>query len=124
MTDFMFEHLPFVAVMGIGALLGYILPTRVLTVRKALGRNKKRNGIWHWLRELLPLIIVLFSALIGFAWVDPEGKGWDMMTSVAYFTCAGVASLPAISIARGMGYKIILPGDGQRKKYGQTIPRS
>lgn len=120
MTDFIFEHLPFAAVMGVCALLGYVLPMRFLTVDRALGKNRKRSGAWHWLRELLPLIIVLLSALVGAAWVDPEGQGWDRLTSVAYFTCAGVASLPAISIARGMGYKIALPGDGQRKKYGQT----
>lgn len=122
MIDFIFEHLPFAAVMGVCALLGYVLPSRFLTVRRALGRNRHRNGVWHWLRETLPFLIVLCAGLVGVLWVDPEGQGWDRITSVAYFICAGCVSLPAVSIARGMGYKIRIPGDGQRKIYGQIIP--
>lgn len=124
MTDFVFEHLPFAAVMGVGILLGYILPSRFLTVERALGKARRRAGVYHWLREMLPILIVFASAIVGVLWVDPEGQGWDRLTSVAYFVCAGVASLPAVSIARGFGYKIHLPGDGQRgKKYGITTDK-
>lgn len=123
MSDFIFGHLPFAAVLGVCALLGYVLPSRVLTVEKARSGNGHRSGVWHWLRELLPFILVLLAALVGLVWVDPEGLGWDRMMSVAYFTCAGCCAMPAVSIARGMGYKIHLPGDRPKpKKYGIVNP--
>lgn len=110
--DFVFSHMPFAAVAGVCALLGYVLPSRFLTVERAHNGNS-RGGLFHWLRESLPLLIVAFAGSIGFIWEDPELQGWDRLNSVAYFTCAGVASLPAVSLARGMGYKIRLPGDSE-----------
>jgi hypothetical protein len=92
MTDFLFEHMPFFAAAGVIAVLEYVIPS------KRFGRKES-------------LLLLAVSAAFGFFWLDPEGKDWDRMTSVAYFVCAGLVGLTAVSVAKGMGYKIKLPGD-------------
>lgn len=89
--DFIFEHMPFFAVAGMTAVIEYAIPK---------SRFGRREGA----------ILAGCAGAIGLFWTDPEGLGWDRMTSVAYFACAGLIGITAVSLARGLGYKVTLPG--------------
>lgn len=103
-------HLPFFAVGGALAIVGYVLADRFLTVDRAT-RNGVRGGPYHWMRESLPLAIILLGAIVGALWVDPEDLGKDRAWSIAYFTLSAVVSLPFVAWARARGYTIMMPGD-------------
>lgn len=105
------SHIPFFATFGACVVLGAVLSDRVFTVQAATRPDGRRGGPYHWLRELLPVALLLGAGLLGIAWPDPEQRGWDTPFSVAYFVLAAVAALPSISIARGLGYRVRLPGD-------------
>ena len=95
--DFVFQHLPFFSVAAMIAALEHAIPA------KRLGRKES-------------VVLLSVAAAVGLFWIDPEFQGWDRMTSIAYFACAGVAGIVAVSVARKMGYNIKLPGSDPSTK--------
>lgn len=113
------DHWPFFAVVAILMITGQVASKRVFIKSRAYVRPKGKAGyfiqsFWYWGRELLPILLIVVGAGIGALWRDPEGKEWNVQTSMGYFGFAGAISnlawmwLKGRAKAKGLDLK--LPG--------------
>ncbi len=116
------DHWPWLAVCSMFAIIGQFTSTRLFTKARAYSdRGKIAHAILYWGRETLPLHPILAGIVLAFFWPDPEGKGWALAPTAAYFGSAGVASIFAWVIlkarAKKKGLNLQLPG-------ASTVPTS
>ena len=110
------DHWPWVAVCAILTVIGQFASLKLFTRERAYDESagKAMRQIWFWGRETLVLHPLCASALISIGWLDPEGKGWTLAPTLAYFGSAAVASLFAWSYlkarAKKKGINLELPG--------------
>lgn len=112
-SNFLFEHIPFIATWSFFTYLTVVVNTRLLD-RETIAEQFAGHQALYWLSAFLPMLIMVLSGSIGFFWIDPERRGWDRNTSIAYFVIAGALSLPTWKIlealAKKRGVRIWLPG--------------
>lgn len=121
LSKHVYPHAPFYGVTLVLLIIGDRMSSRIFTKERAYryygpttaGRWKWR--VYFWGRETLPMQPILMGALIGLSWLDPEGKGWNRVASVAYFATAGAASMFAWACtkawAKKKGIILSMPGE-------------
>jgi hypothetical protein len=115
-----YPHAPFYGVMLVLLIIGDRMSSRIFTKERAYRAYPGTYGRWKWRvyfwgRETLPMQPILMGALIGLAWLDPEGKSWNRAASMAYFATAGAASMILWAFtkawAKKKGIVLALPGE-------------
>lgn len=111
-SDYVFQHIPAISVWLFFTYLTVVLDTRIFD-KETIDELGDHQAL-HWIRKLLPLLIIIASGSIGFLWLDPENRGYDRNASIAYFAIAGALAEPSWAIlnalAKKRGVKIWLPG--------------
>jgi len=123
-VDMVLPHWPFIMVVLIFTVVGQFTSLRLFTRERAYLRRSgpvyrfwENRWFWWWSRETLPIHPIVSGALLGLLWRNPEGAdpAWKWIADVTYFAGAGVMSLFAWAILRGVlknrGIDLGLPGD-------------
>lgn len=102
-SDQILPHWPFVAVVLIFTIIGQFTSKSVFTRERAY-RKDKYQFLWWWGRESLSLHPILSALIVGFLWQNPEDAdpAWKPIASYFYFGAAGVVSLCAWSVLKGI----------------------
>lgn len=115
-NDYVLPHWPFAAIAAILSIIGQFTGNSLFTRARAydLTLSVKQHMFWYWARETLPLHPLATGFIVGCFWIDPEGHGWGLVPSVAYFMASGFASLILWVAFRGYlkskGIEVHLPG--------------
>ena len=119
------DRWPFWSAVLVFTVIGYFTSKRLFTRERAYAKGPWQN-VWWWGRESLILHPIAAGVVLGFVWVDPEGKKWPQAASCMYFAAAGAVSLVAWVVIKGVakkkGYNLTLPGDSDRPS--QADPES
>lgn len=94
-----------------GVISSEMIFTRERAYNFVMGKALPRKFWWH-ARELQVFYPFLCALLLGYVWVNPEGKPWGTIGSVVYFEFAAALSLvPWVWIRTKMKLqKLRLPG--------------
>lgn len=109
-------HWPFLMIAMIFTVVGQFTSKSVFTRERAY-RKAKDQWFWWWGRETLAIHPILSGCLVGLIWQNPEGvdPAWKLVASASYFAGAGVISLFAWAILKGIlkkkGIDLDLPGE-------------
>jgi len=110
------DRWPFWATVMVFTVIGQFTSTKLFTRERAYKKWPKvwQRHLWWWGRETLMLHPIFAGGALGLLWRDPEGRGWSMAASPAYFAAAGVLSMFAWALLKGAlkkrGIVIALPG--------------
>ena len=96
-------HWPFVSVTLILTIIGQFTSKSLFTKERAYLKGPY-SFFWWWGRETLSLHPLVTGLFIGFLWSNPEDAdpAWKPIASYFYFAGAGVVSLFAWAILRGI----------------------
>ena len=109
------EHWPWLSVLVILTTVGQFTTLKLFTRQRAYNESLgKMRHFFFWGRETLILHPLCAAAVLAVTWTDPEGKGWALAPSFAYYGTAAVASLFAWTWfrarAKKRGMSLSLPG--------------
>lgn len=106
------EHWPFFAVVLILMVIMQVIKTSVFTKVRA-NKKAKMQWLWWWGYKTLAVQPILFGAILGAFWPNPE-VGITGIASIVYCASAGSCSVWAYQVLKGLAKKrdidLTLPG--------------